>query len=68
MTPKRERFYALYKGEEMLAEGTVAQIARDTGKTIKSLLFMTCPCYSRLLASRKRKEVGALEMQEVPED
>ena len=33
------RIYALYKGEQNLADGTLAEIARKTGKTYNTLKF-----------------------------
>lgn len=37
--------WALYKGETLLADGTIKEISEQTGKTEKSLKYYTCPAY-----------------------
>lgn len=39
--------YALYKGEQNLADGTLAEISRKTGKTYNTLKWMTYPSYKK---------------------
>lgn len=60
------RIYALYKGEQNLADGTLEEIARKTGKTYKSLKWMTYPSYKRLIQQRIHK-VGVLELVDLGE-
>lgn len=45
--PWHKRIYALYKGEQFIAEGTIRQISRETGKTIDFLKHMTYPIYEK---------------------
>ena len=62
---KADRHYALYKGDEFIAEGTPREIARKTGKTFDSLMFYTTPAYGRRVEKAKR---GRLEMVEIEYD
>lgn len=62
---KAERQYALYKGDEFIAEGTPREIARKTGKAFDSLMFYTTPAYGRRVEKAKR---GRLEMVEIEDD
>ncbi|WP_232683936.1 hypothetical protein [Leuconostoc mesenteroides] len=67
--PKAERIWALYKGDEFIAEGTPREIARKTGKTFDHLMFMTRPTYAkRALTDKKYKTKGRLEMVELEDD
>lgn len=49
---KKEKIYALYKGENLIADGTIQEIHERTGKSVDTLLFMTYPVY------KKRSENG----------
>lgn len=51
---KADRQYALYKGDEFIAEGTPREIARNTGKAFDSLMFYTTPAYRRRVETAKR--------------
>lgn len=62
---KADRQYALYKGDEFIAEGTPREIARKTGKTFDSLMFYTTPAYGRRIEKAKS---GRLEMVEIEDD
>ena len=62
---KADRQYALYKGDEFIADGTPREIAKKTGKTFDSLMFYTTPAYSRRIEKAKR---GRLEMVEIEDD
>lgn len=62
---KADRLYALYKGDEFIADGTPHEIARKTGKTFDSLMFYTTPAYQRRVEKAKR---GRLEMVEIEDD
>lgn len=59
--------YALYKGEQNLADGTLEEIARKTGKTYRSLKWMTYLIYKRRIQQRIHK-VGALELVDLGEE
>ena len=41
------KIYALYKGENLLADGTIQEISEKTGKTIYHLRWMTYPTHNR---------------------
>ncbi|NLS38260.1 hypothetical protein GHU05_04870 [Fructobacillus tropaeoli] len=60
---KADRVWALYKGEEFITSGTVAEIAEETGKKFDSLMFLTRPAYKR------RKDFGnRLQMYEIGDE
>lgn len=41
------REWALYKGEDILAEGTLKEIAKQTGVKVTSLIFYRSDAYRR---------------------
>ena len=50
--------YALYKGEECLAIGTLLQIAYKTGVKLKTIQFYKTPTYKkRCKNSKNRREL-----------
>ena len=57
--------YALYKGENLLATGTIQEIALETGKSIGLLRHVRYPCYKKRIAGRKQNKGGSLEMVEL---
>ena len=67
--PKSGRIWALYKGDEFIADGPPAEIARKTGKSFDTLMFMTRPSYvNRFVSNKKYKTKGRLEMVELEDD
>lgn len=60
--------YALYKGDGILAIGTVPEISAATGKSKSWIRYLTYPRYQRRLASRKRSSANALELVELKEE
>lgn len=54
-TPWYKRIYALYKGEQFIAEGTIREISRDTNKTISFLKYMTYPTYEKRCGSGPKR-------------
>lgn len=62
------REYALYKGESLLASGTVPEISTATGKSKSWIRYLTYPRYQRRLASRKRSSENALVLVELKEE
>lgn len=42
-----KREYALYKGEQLLADGTIPEISKVSGKSIDFLKWMTYPSYKK---------------------
>lgn len=41
---KRRRYYALYRGDELLAHGNIDEIAKTTGYKINYLKMINAPC------------------------
>nr|WP_317429575.1 hypothetical protein [uncultured Mitsuokella sp.] len=62
------RIYALYKGEQNLADGTLAEIARKTGKTYNTLKWMTYLSYKKRLQERSHRRSGVLELVDLGEE
>lgn len=60
--PWHKRIYALYKGERFIAEGTIREISKATGKTIDHLKYMTYPTYE------KRSENGGNRLKMISLD
>lgn len=44
--------YALYKGDDLLAIGTVEEIAKETGTKIGTIKYYRSPCYRRRFERR----------------
>lgn len=61
MVRKADRIWALYKGEELLATGTIMQISRRTGKTFDHLMFMTTPAYKKKPDNGNKMQMEELE-------
>jgi hypothetical protein len=61
-TPWHKRIYALYKGENLIADGTIGEIHRKSGKTVEYLRWMTYPTYEkRCRGSEKRLQMVLLD-------
>jgi hypothetical protein len=53
--------YALYKGEELIAMGTLLQIAYKTGVKLRTIQFYKTPTYKkRCKNSKNRRELVKL--------
>ncbi|MGM9923461.1 MAG: hypothetical protein ACI35R_04355 [Bacillus sp. (in: firmicutes)] len=62
---KTAKIYALYKGEDLLADGTIEEISEQTGKTVDHIRFMTFPTYhKRCKPGGKRMQMVLLEDDE----
>lgn len=59
--------YALYKGEQNLMDGTLAEIAQRTGKTYNTLKWMTYPSYQKRIRQKNHK-IGILELVDLGEE
>lgn len=57
--PKKE--YALYKGDECLAIGTIDEIAKQQGVKKKTILFYHSPWYKSLDKKGKRRILICLD-------
>lgn len=54
--------YALYKGEECLAIGTIKEIAKQLKVKERTIYFYTTPTYKkRVKAGKNRREVITLD-------
>jgi hypothetical protein len=62
--PWRERIYALYSGDDFLAEGTIEEISNQTGKSVSTLRFMTYPVYERRCKTENRLKMIHLDDEE----
>jgi len=60
MYSKKE--YALYKGEEIIAMGSIREISEQTGKSQHFLRYMTYPIYTKRISQRTHRKKGVLEM------
>lgn len=59
------KIYALYKGEDLLADGTIREISEKTGKKIKHLRFLSRPAYKkRCKPNGKSMQMVLLEEEE----
>ena len=47
------KIYALYKGEELIATGTLLQIAYQTGVKLRTIQFYKTPAYKKRRAKGK---------------
>jgi len=47
------KIYALYKGEDLLATGTLLQIAHKTGVKLRTIQFYLTPTYKKRRANGK---------------
>ena len=66
-TPLEEREYALYKGEELIADGTIEEIHEATGIPIRNLKFMTYPAYHERSKNAIDRKI-MVRLDEVDED
>ena len=53
--------YALYKGDDLLALGTMKEIAKKRGVTVKTLVFMRSPAYKRRTSEQNAQRLIRLE-------
>ena len=56
---RKNQEYALYKGEECLAIGTIEEIAKQQGIKEKSVYFMLMPTYKKRV---KNSRIGRKEL------
>ena len=54
------KLYALYKGEELLATGTLLQIAYKTGVKLKTIRFYKTPAYKKRSKGKNYRELVEL--------
>ena len=51
------KIYALYKGDKLLADGTLLQIAHKMGVKYETIYFYTMPTYKRRCKGKNRREL-----------
>lgn len=56
-----EKEYALYKGEELLAMGTVEEIAQELGIQPKTVHYYSTPAYKRRTSPDRGRRLVELE-------
>lgn len=52
---KMNKIYALYKGEDFIADGTIQEIHEKTGKSVEFLKYMTYPIYAKRIKNSKNR-------------
>lgn len=63
--PWHKRVYALYKGDVFIVDGTIREIAEETGKSIDFLRYMNSPVYKkRCINSKNRLAMVSLDDEE----
>lgn len=58
MGRQKNRVFALYKGELNVCDGTVEEIAEQTGVSVGTIKFYASPIYRRWLQDRRDRGVG----------
>ncbi|PFC85150.1 hypothetical protein CN272_22085 [Bacillus anthracis] len=54
MIPWDKRIYALYQGDNFIAEGTILEISKETNKALSFLRWMKTPSYSKIRGDSKK--------------
>jgi len=58
----KHKIYALYKGETLLADGTIWEIAERTGVRVETVRYYMTPAYQRRAKHvRNRRELVCLD-------
>ena len=65
---KMSSLYALYKGDSILAVGTMKEIAEAQHLKMTTLLYLKSPSYQKKLAARKPYKSGRLELFYIGEE
>jgi hypothetical protein len=55
MKRPNEKIFALYKGEKLLADGTLKEIATRMGIKVESVRFYKTPTYQRRVRGENRR-------------
>ena len=56
-----EKIYTLYKGNQILAEGTIKEIAQRTGVSVNTLRQYAAPSYKKRINGKNHKELVPLD-------
>lgn len=57
--------YTLYKGDTIIAEGTVKEIAQQTGVSVNTLWQYAAPSYKRRIKGKNYKELVPLDVYSI---
>jgi hypothetical protein len=57
--------YTLYKGDMIIAEGTVKEIAQQTGLAVNTIKFYARPTYERRCKSNNHKILVPLDVYSI---
>ena len=58
---RKEKIYAVYKGEEIEASGTMRELSEKLGLTIATLRFYCTPAHLRRSRGNNHREVFSLD-------
>lgn len=58
------KIYALYKGEELIADGTLKEIAAKTGLKYKTVQFYHTPTYAKRVKSADRRVLVLIDEED----
>lgn len=56
-----EKLYTLYKGDKVLAEGTLKEIEQQTGVSVNTLRQYATPSYKKRIKGKNYKELVPLD-------
>lgn len=62
--PKTRRIWALYYKEQLIADGTLAEIAESTGRKYETLYWMTMPVARRRSEQHKDAKWFLVDLSE----
>ena len=57
--------YTLYKGDMIIAEGTIEEIAQQTGISVNTLWQYAAPSYKRRIKGKNYKELVPLDVYSI---
>lgn len=58
---RKEKIYAVYKGEEMEASGTLRECAEKLGLAVRTLRFYCTPTHRKRCRGNNHREVFSLD-------
>lgn len=61
----KEKFYALYKGDKFITEGTKKEIAEYTGLKVDTVSYYGSPAYKKRIEQHKHYKCGNTELIEI---